>query len=62
MKEQRGRLDYEYLEMFSDGNVKYCWQQNAFDTYNARYYNRYYGGYCACKSYVGNDIGNNGRI
>ena len=21
-----------------------------------------YGGYCACKSYVGNDIGNNGRI
>lgn len=27
MKEQRGRLDYEYLEMFSDGNVKYCRQQ-----------------------------------
>ena len=53
MKEQRGRLDYEYLEMFSDGNVKYCRQQNAFNTYNARYYNRYYGGYCACKSYVG---------
>ena len=35
MKEQRGRLDYEYLEMFSNGNVKYCRQQNAFNTYNA---------------------------
>ena len=28
----KGRLDYEYLEMFSNGNVKYCRQQNAFNT------------------------------